>query len=327
VRRQIDLCHSPPLTFNFDSRMNDSASDGDNDDWRGKRARRDENDESSSAADSVQPSPLFLAAKVFTKTPNDDNLRPLADCIAWALAHCTQHDRAVPMFVFVRLKLEDGGVRGRQRQTPFVRREYLACRIDDFFLDFCARRNDSMRHLDEVNVGDAPCKAYCDFECELTDEWAQKRKFANLAALLQHCGVATVDEMRLALESSAQRLIDTIAAHHAPTAVSPFVTVSHKPSKWSMHVVFLNSLWAHAGHVGAFIKRLVRESDDPLLPLYVDTQVYGNNRCMRMYRSSKPLEPHRSLVRIDETAPLLHSTSRLCSTLSSPCFAPATTIW
>jgi hypothetical protein len=110
VRRQIDLCHSPPLTFNFDSRMNDSASDGDNDDWRGKRARRDENDESSSAADSVQPSPLFLAAKVFTKTPNDDNLRPLADCIAWALAHCTQHDRAVPMFVFVRLKLEDGGV-------------------------------------------------------------------------------------------------------------------------------------------------------------------------------------------------------------------------
>lgn len=279
--------------------MND---DDDSDDWHAKRAHRVDKDEESSA-ENFNPCPLLRSSKSFKKKPNDDNSRPLADCIAWALAHCTQHGHVMPMLVFVQLALDDGGRSRGQNQTPKIRREYLAYRIDSFFLDFCRGRNDSTRHLDEVIVGGAPCKAFCDFEFELTDEWAQKRKFATLAALLQHCGVATVDEMRLALETSAQRLIDTIVAHHAPTAeVRPFITISHKPSKWSMHVVFVNSLWAHAGHVGALIKRLVRESDDPLLPLYVDTQVYGKNRCMRMYRSSKPAEPQRSLLRIGETA-------------------------
>lgn len=279
--------------------------DEDNDDWRVKRALYDDIDESESSTEESKPCTRFLSAQAFKKMPNDADSHPLDTCIAWALAHCTQHDRTLPMLVFVRLELDDGGRgrrRQRQRQPPFIRRVFWSCAIGEFFYEFVRSRSDSTRHLDEVIVGGAPCKAYCDFECELTEEWAQKRKFANLDALLQHCGVATVDEMRQALESSAQRLIDTIAMHHAPTAVRPFITVSHKPTKWSMHVVFVNSLWAHSGHVGAFIKRLVRESDDPLLPLYVDTQVYGNNRCMRMYRSSKPLEPQRSLLRIDETA-------------------------
>jgi hypothetical protein len=225
----------------------------------------------------------------FTKTPNDDNSRPLSECIAWALKHSSE---AFPMLVYVQLSLD---VRGRQ----FVRRDFWALDINEFLY---RGGSDQYRHYDEVIVADAPCKAYCDFECEFTDEWARKRQFANLAALLQHCGVATVNELRLALDKSARRLIDEIVAHHHSSGatdrpVESFETVSHKQTKWSMHVVFVNSLWAHAGHVGAFIERVVRESDDPLVRLYVDTQVYGNNRCLRMYRSTKPDEPERSLLR------------------------------
>lgn len=265
-----------------------------------RRSSYDENESESSggsvAASSTQDaeSPPILILKTFSKTRNDDASHPLQECIDWARQRGVQRGQSFPMLIRVRLSLN--------AKKSYVCREYIAHYIRDFLLD--QPTSASPRHYDEVIVADAPCKCYCDFEVEFTDEWARKRKHASLAALLQHCGAATIEELRRALDASAERLSEQIAAHHhnrGQVAVAPFVTVAHKASKWSLHVVFVDSLWAHSRHVGAFVSRLVRESADPLVPLYVDTQVYGRNHSMRMYRSSKPAEPEREFLRQHET--------------------------
>jgi hypothetical protein len=266
----------------------------------GKRRRTNEeneseiNDESSGASSAQHTESPILILKKFSKIRSDDASHPLQECIDWARQHRMQHGRSFPMLIHVRLSLN-------AKQT-YVCREYIAHYIDYFLLDHPTSA--APRHYDEVIVADAPCKCYCDFEVEFTDEWARKRKHASFAALLQHCGAATIEELRGALDASAERLREQIVVHHhdrGQVAVAPFVTVAHKASKWSMHVVFVDSLWAHSRHVGAFVSRLVRESADPLVPHYVDTQVYGRNHAMRMYRSSKPAEPEREFLRQHET--------------------------
>jgi hypothetical protein len=235
--------------------------------------------------------------KTFIKTPNDEDSRPLRACIKWALEHSTQRQQPFPMLVFVRQ------VSNNHPRYPKPIRRFRAIEINRFIdehIDIC----DAARHFDEVIVGDAPCKCYCDFEVEFSDEWARKHNCGSLAALLEQRGAATIAEVREALDASARQLIAQIVQHHhnhQQTTVRPFITVSHKVSKWSMHVVFVNSLWAHAGHIGAYVKRVVRESKDLLVPLYVDMQVYGKNRSMRMYRATKPDEPGRSLLQEGES--------------------------
>ena len=89
----------------------------------------------------------------------------------------------------------------------------------------------------------------------------------------------------------------------------PYVTSAHKATKWSKHVVFCNSLWRNAMHFRAYMKRLKDRVSvsDKLVAEYVDMQVYGRFRCMRMNRSSKLKEPGRSLLRIDEQGTLLET--------------------
>lgn len=244
----------------------------------------------------------MIFSKAFRKESKDDGTRPLSECYSWARAHCLQRDdrgteHLMPMLVHVRQC-------GDSRPYTPILREYVACELEAFYTYYRECGNDTERHCDEV-IGLGPCKAYCDFELEFDDAKMRRHGYSGVAEMLQKHGCAKVDDMRALLEASSDKMIAEIVKFHKEAAgvdVQPFITLAHKASKWSKHVVFVNSVWRNATHFGSFMKRLMRTTRlvDPLVTLYVDTQVYGRFRCMRMYRSSKLKEPQRSLLQVNE---------------------------
>ena len=216
--------------------------------------------------------------------------RPLERCYTWALKNCTQlpedaaEELVTPMLV---LQIQTGNLAKKA-----VYRHFMATTLPSFWGYYTALGVDTKRHCDEV-IGDGPCKAYCDFEYEDTGEMLDETGFTEFAELIK------------ALDAAATGLINEIVTYHREThgvRVTPFITTAPKANKWSKHVVFVDSLWRNARHVGGYMRRLKERhvATNPLVDVFFDMQVYGRMRCMRTYRSSKFLEPTRSLRRIDE---------------------------
>lgn len=263
----------------------------------------------------------MINSKSFIKEPGNEDSHPLHDCYRWARNHCMQSASAeeepqdssdgsndaeeaenadnddehiTPMIVYTK-QYGDASP-----DTPTFR-QFVASTISSF-VAYYVNAKPTDRHCDEI-VGLGPCKAYCDLELEFDDGKAKRLGYANMADLLQKHGCADRDAMRAKLEQSADKWIEHVRAdlqekHGSGTRVTAVVTKAHKESKWSKHVVFAGSLWRSTAHMGAYMRRKVRElgSKDGLVRLYVDTVVYSRFRAMRMYRSSKLKEPTRALL-------------------------------
>jgi hypothetical protein len=265
----------------------------------------------------------MIQSKIFEKVRGNDESKPLAECYKWALAHCMQtpeeapdadlppadsdsdedasekkakcppKDEVVTPMIVVVQQYGDSNPK-----TPVFRR-YVASTLPSF-MNFYTRLggDDASRHIDEV-IGLGICKAFCDFELALDEESLTKK------------GITKTPELIAALDESSLKLIDSIVEYHQQQGVTvrPFITVSHKETKWSRHVVFVNSLWRSALHFGAYMKRLKQRlmMTDKLVAHYVDLQVYGRFRCLRMNRSSKLKEPARSLLNVDRGGRLLET--------------------
>lgn len=246
----------------------------------------------------------MIKTKRFAKVLGNDDSRPLAECHAWALEHCVQtsdgaEEMYTPMLIFAIQRC----LPNRPQAVPI--REFVATTLDSFFSFYSHMSSDAERHCDEV-ICLGPCKAYCDFEIEFVDEKIARFGYASVADLLADYNMSSLAALRTALDASSDRLIQHIVQYHRDEHemdVRPFISTAHKKTKWSRHVVFVGSLWTNAIHVGTFMKRLARnvQLNDPLVRLYLDTQVYGRNRSFRMWRSSKPKEPDRSLLREGES--------------------------
>jgi hypothetical protein len=247
----------------------------------------------------------MISSKTFEWKKEPDH--PLADCYQWALQHSTQKtsedsDDVVftPMLVVVQQFGEN------RPNTPTMRR-FTALTPSTFWDAYTkTSRDDGHRHYDEV-IGLGPVAAYADFDFPYSDAEAQRKfKKSGQAELLSSLGFASVDKLCAALESSAAGVIEEVVAFHLRehgVAVKPFITISHRAGdKWSMHVVFSGSMWANYLHLRGYMTQVKkrRQATDPLVGMYMDMQVYGRFRCMRMYRSSKLKDPTRSLLRLGE---------------------------
>lgn len=267
----------------------------------------------------------MINSKSFIKDPGNEESHPLHECYKWARDHCIQSaapereelsnsqsdsdgekeerlhendeddEQITPMIVFQK---QYGDA---MPDTPTFR-EFVASTISSF-ISYYMNAKPTDRHCDEI-VGLGPCKAYCDLELEFDDGKARRLGYADMADLLRKHGCADRAAMRAELEVSSAKWIEHVRAdleakHGTP--VKCVLTKAHKESKWSKHVVFVGSLWRNTAHLGAYMRRKVRELSgaDPLVRLYVDTVVYSRFRAMRMYRSSKLKEPHRSLLLAD----------------------------
>ena len=214
-------------------------------------------------------------------------VQPLADCLEWAQANCTQKtadnvEVNLPMLMFVRMESRD----------TYVERRYFAATPSHFERMFARARNDADRHYHEIVV-DGPVKLFLDLEMYMTDVWLKKYR------------CATPDELRKRCEQSAAALIGYIVAWHKREhrlAVTPIVNTSHKESKWTIHVTFDGAVWRdnmHCKHfiLGIIVKQALR---DPMLYDLVDKGIYERNHPMRTYRSTKNDEPERSILGPDE---------------------------
>lgn len=267
----------------------------------------------------------MIHSKSFVKEPNNNDSHPLAECYAWAMANCVQTPTdaptiarsgdnddesddensttkldieakkdepvAMPMLVFVEEYRNDTSTK--------ICRRFVASTLRAFLSFYEGRgRDDKARHIHEV-VGLGPCKAYCDFELYLD------------RATLDKVGFATPTAAIAALETSSRSVIGAIVDYHQEhgVAVRPQIMISHKATKWSKHVVFVDSLWLSAQHFGRFMKGLKQRLgvDDKLIKHYVDPRVYDRFHCLRMYRSSKLEEPDRSMLAVDEHGALLEN--------------------
>jgi hypothetical protein len=233
----------------------------------------------------------MIQSKTFDFDFAPDAARPLDTAYAWALKHCSQMQEKDEMLTPMVLLVEQFP---HPRQKDRVLRRYIATTLPSFWPYYTDLGNDTKRHCDEV-IGDGPCKAYCDFEYEDEGEMEAETGYTDFAALV------------VALEASAALLIDEVVKFHFETHgvdARPFITRAPKAKKWSMHVVFDGTLWRNARHVGAYMRRLKEQLviRDALVAVYFDMQVYGRRRCMRLYRSSKLLEPGRSLRQFGERA-------------------------
>lgn len=246
----------------------------------------------------------MIQSKTFETEFGTDAERPLDRAYAWALQHCSQvparDELLTPMLMIVE-QFPD------PRDKAKVFRRYIATTLPSFWAYYTGLGIDAKRHCDEV-IGDGPCKAYCDFEYEDKGAMEAETGYADFATLVA------------ALNTSARRLTDEIVRYHHEThgvEVRPFITVAPKAKKWSMHVVFVGSLWRNARHVGAYMRRLKEQVviKDALVAVYFDMQVYGRRRCMRLYRSSKLLEPARSLRQPDESVQAAISDSDMLASL------------
>jgi len=219
--------------------------------------------------------------------------QPLARAREWASSHSTQGTSMLltPMIVVA-------------EEQQYGRR-FLAATVDALWQFVRFFPSDRARHLHEVVPADAPCRLYCDLEYEFgvnekRDSELKHRTLSSSRAAL-----------REAIERNARGLIEALvraARDEYSVTLEPFVSTSHKPSKWSMHVVFGGAAWRSARHCGAFVAHVarMRRQFDPCVDHYVDSGVYDANHCLRMYRCSKRAEPGRSVLAEDEAdgAPL-----------------------
>jgi len=214
-------------------------------------------------------------------------MQPLADCIEWAHANCTQKtadnvEVNLPMMLFVRMESRD----------DYIERRYFAATPSHFEKTFARARIDADRHYHEIVV-DGPVKLFLDLEMHMTDIWLKKH----------HC--TTFGELKKKCEASAAALIGYIVAWHKREhrlIVTPIVNTSHKESKWTIHVTFDGAVWRdnmHCKHfiLGIIVKQALR---DPMLHDLVDKGVYERNHPMRTYRSTKNDEPERSILGPEE---------------------------
>lgn len=261
----------------------------------------------------------MINSTTFRKEPGNEDSHPLHECYAWARNHCIQSASAADEALDSVDKSQesadaDSDDAGDEQITPMIVftnqygdalpdtptfREFVASTISSF-ISYYVNAKPADRHCDEI-VGLGPCKAYCDLELEFDEGKARRLGYASVDDMLHKHGCADRNEMRAKLEESSDKWIEHVRAdlqEKHGTPVKPVLTKAHKESKWSKHVVFAGSLWRNTAHLGAYIRRKVRELsvNDPLVRLYVDTVVYSRFRAMRMYRSSKLKEPHRALL-------------------------------
>jgi len=242
-----------------------------------------------SAADNNADAQPLAGARFFDKRGGE---QPLARARAWAAANSAQGDALIvtPMLLVA-------------EEQEFGRR-FMAATLDALWQYVRSFARDSERHLHEVVPPAAPCRLYCDLEYEFgRAERDEALKHATLTS--------SRAALRDAIDKSASEFIDALkraASSEYGVQLTEFVSTSHKPSKWSAHVVFRGAAWRSARHCGAFVQHVarMRRQFDPCVEHYVDSGVYNANHCLRMYRATKRAEPQRSLVARGEThdAPL-----------------------
>lgn len=222
-------------------------------------------------------STAIFPSRLFTVQEGE---KPLERCRAWAASNSVQGQRQMPMIV-VQIEQPTG-------------REFMAGTFDALWGGVMQLgANDGARNWHEVVV-DGPCKLYCDLEMKFTDAQVESGVAARMA-----------DELNVSSAEFIRLVVDRAAAKYG-VQLEPFELQSHKPSKWSVHVIFSGSLWRDRTHCRAFIFacRDAFANIDPLVSAYVDPGVYDMNHSLRMYRACKLEEPNRSMLTVSgENAP------------------------
>ncbi len=214
----------------------------------------------------VDDVPTVLLSATFDKAGGE---QPLARCVAWAFEHLVQGDTKLTPMVVVSEEVKRGG------------RRYFALSRQALHHYHSSFASNAQRHLHEVVPKNSPCRLYCDFEYKMDGE-------------------VSVEE----LERDSKKLISLMRAsarEQFGAKLVPFVTQSHKTSKWSKHVVFSGAIWRSSADCAAFVRALVDEKKR--FSRFVDVGVYGGNHCMRMLHSSKLDEPNRSLKVCERSHP------------------------
>jgi hypothetical protein len=214
----------------------------------------------------------------------DGGEAPLARAVAWVEANSVQtdNDLLTPMVV-VAIESDVG-------------RQFLAIRPDALWRYMTNASGDSDRHLHELVPSDAPCRLFVDLEYEFDKDAKRDRELRHTV-----CASSRVAFCE-ALERNAAGFVRALCAEakrqYGGVELEPFVMRSHKPSKWSMHVVFSGAIWRSASHCRAFVLQVMemRSLLDPLVTHYVDRGVYDSNHFLRMYRCTKRAEPRRSIL-------------------------------
>jgi hypothetical protein len=214
---------------------------------------------------------------VFKSTGKDDS--PLERCLKWVLEHTVQGDGTVTPMIVVAVETETRS------------RYYLAGTVDALW-SAARRLTDFDRRWHEVVVT-GPCRLYVDIECEFDD-----------AAIAGGSAATTFEQLTAELPLFVATVLHRATElYGAGTILTPLLMQSHKPSKWSAHVVFSGAVFRGALHAGAFAFECARAH--PLIEPYLDPGVYSTNHPLRMLRSTKLDEPRRPVVLLDApTAPL-----------------------